>query len=138
MSTAGAQADQIATIYRNTTGPLVVTVLWQNLAESSGLGNYTSLVFTAKRSLTDSDADAKIAKSLSSGITVTTAGNNTDTNGVLSVLIDASDTSDATKFPPRRTNLVLYYDVYGTDDNGKPWLLCKGLLVVAPHATQAT
>lgn len=129
-----ATPAQYITIEHNTTAPLVVTIPWQNLT-ASGLSGYTAIWFIAKYSLLDLDASAPISKTLGSGIVVTTAGDNTSVNGVITITIAAADTAS---MPISTGNLSLFFSCGGKDSGGNDWPICQGKLTITPNASRAT
>ena len=100
---------------------------------SSGLNAYNDIRFSAKRDVTDADGAAIIAKSLSSGIVVTTPGN-ASTPGVLTVSLAPADTQAL----PTAYARTLTYDVRVYDASGDAYTVAQGTLMVTPTATQAT
>lgn len=84
--------------------------------------------FTAKRRLSDADADALIQKTLGSGITV--IGNAADGN--LLVTIDPEDTDSLTR------QTVLYCDVQLLEADGRVTTVASGTLTVELDVTRST
>ncbi|HLY31263.1 MAG TPA: hypothetical protein VKQ36_09550 [Ktedonobacterales bacterium] len=100
---------------------------------AAGLNAFNDARFTAKRDVSDSDANAIISKSLNSGVTITTVGDS-NTNGVLTVSIAPADTQAL----PTGYTVALFYDVRLYDSGGDAYTVAQGMLTVTPTATQAT
>jgi hypothetical protein len=101
---------------------------------AGGLSAYSAIVFTAKRDVEDTDADAQIQKTLGSGVTITTNGSDT-TPGALTVLLDADDTSGLPSHEVR-----LPYDVQvmdGGQSPPRPYTVAGGFLIVSADVTRA-
>ena len=121
------------TIERGDYQPLVFAGI-TNLP-SSGLAAYGVIQFTAKRDLTDADAAALIRHSLADGGVVVTTNGNTTTPGVLTVGIQATDTSVLASHETR-----LRYDVQVIDETQtppRPYTIAEGNLTVSADVTQA-
>ncbi len=86
-----------------------------------------TLIFTAKWSLRDPDADAVFIKTIGDGIVITDG-----TNGKCQVTIESEDTQG---LPLHET--ALYYDLQMTDIAGKRYTVLSGRLLVRPDTTQA-
>jgi hypothetical protein len=86
------------------------------------------LWFTAKRWLSQPDADAVITKDLTDGLAVTDAP-----AGLAEVSIDPEDTSDLT---PSR--VLLHWDLQGRDADGTVVTLAQGKLRILADVTLTT
>ena len=128
------------------TGPYIVTVPFAKLG-ASGLAPYHTgsgaLYFYGKLSVTDPDTagtgqpQAVFKKTLASGITVTTDGNNTDTDGKVSITLDPADTNG---LPDVLGNITLFCALKGNDGSGHEYTIVGTpdapiLLVVGMTAT---
>lgn len=96
---------------------------------SSGLTGCT-LYFTAKRDISDTDANAQFQKSTTGGgITVTQAGNAT-TPGIANVALVPADTSSLAAYV-----VVLQWDCALVDASGNHTTVAQGTLTVTPDVT---
>lgn len=88
--------------------------------------NLTSaaIIFMAKENITDDDLDAKIAKSVGSGITIDEA-----TNGLFTVVLSPSDTEDLDAGN-------YYYDIEVTDASSNVYTVMIGLLTLIADVTR--
>jgi hypothetical protein len=101
---------------------------------SGGLNDYSAIVFTAKRDVENTDADATIQKTLGAGVTITTTGSDV-TLGALTVLLNADDTSGLPSHEVR-----LPYDVQVVDGGqspARPYTIAGGFLIVSADVTRA-
>lgn len=90
---------------------------------------WTAFRLTAKRAVTDTDAQAVFAKTLAGGgITVVSAP-----GGVIRATINPADTS-----PLEWSGYLLFVDVQGIDAFGGTWTLAKGTLEVQPDTSRTS
>lgn len=125
------QAD--LTMKRGDYTPLVFSQI-TNLP-TNGLSAYSEIVFTAKRDITDTDAQAYIQHTLADGhVTITTAGSDT-TPGTLTVTLNAADTASLPSY-----ETTLQYDVQVVDTSqspARPYTIVQGVLTVTADVTQS-
>lgn len=137
-------AVTVLTLSRNDTGPLTVTVPWQTLSASNGLNPYHTgsgkLWFNGKFNASDPDTltdgvkpGALFEKTLASGIVVTTDGNNTTTNGVVSITLAPADT----QYCPADYPVTLYCSLKGFDGANEFTIVKDIHLVVSPQSTSS-
>lgn len=126
--------SQLLTLAKGDTGPLVVTVSHTTLG-SGGLNAFHTgtgkLWFYGKYDVSDPDSSAVFEKTLASGISVTVDGNNTTTDGVVSITLLPSDTTSI----PVDSPITLYCSLKGFDGTNEFTITRDILLLVAAQAT---
>lgn len=118
-------SDFSLTVKRGDTIDLEVPILRDDVAvDLTG----ADIWFTAKRRLTDADADAVAQKSIGSGIVV--VGDAAD--GTVLVTLDPADTDSLTK------QTVLTCDIQLVEADGRVTTVASGTLTVELDATRST
>lgn len=123
------------TLAKGDTGPLTVTVPFTSLG-ASGLAPYHAgtgqIWFYGKYDASDPDSAAIFTKNLASGVSVTQDGNNTNTNGIISVTLATSDTASLPDF-----NYTMQWAIKVRDGNtpANEYTLTYGNLLIVATAT---
>lgn len=137
-------AATIIPIDKGSTAPFTVTVPFAKLASyATGLNAFHTgsgqLWFYGKLSVKDPDSagtsqpQAIFKKTLASGISVTQDGNNTDTDGKVSITLDPADTAS---LPDLLGAVTVYCALKGDDGSGHEYTLVGDVRLVV--STQAT
>ncbi len=127
----------ILSLTKGDTGPFTVDVPHSTLVNPDGLHAYHTgegaLYFYGKLGLNDADSAAIFKKTLVSGISVTADGNNTDTDGQVSVILDPADTSS---LPDLLGAVTVYCSLKGNDGSGHVYTIVRDVrLVVSSQPT---
>lgn len=125
----------LLTLAKNDTGPLVVDVPWQKLVNyPTGLNAFHTgsgkLWFYGKYDVSDPDSAAVFQKTLASGISVTADGNNTNTDGTVSITLAPADTASLPDTP-----ITLQCSLKGFDGTNEFTITADVFLNVRAQAT---